>query len=63
MLIDGIKNSLKEVVSLKYTKELNDELKDLNNSLIKEESELINKARYNDYKSELDSILEKRKKN
>ncbi|EOB4156098.1 DUF637 domain-containing protein, partial [Acinetobacter baumannii] len=45
-----------------YTKELNDELKDLNNSLIKEESELINKARYNDYKSELDSILEKRKK-
>ncbi|ENR7179997.1 DUF637 domain-containing protein, partial [Acinetobacter baumannii] len=30
--------------------------------LIKEESELINKARYNDYKSELDSILEKRKK-
>ncbi|EPL5574704.1 DUF637 domain-containing protein, partial [Acinetobacter baumannii] len=62
VLIDGIKNSLKEVVSLKYTKELNDELKDLNNSLIKEESELINKARYNDYKSELDSILEKRKK-
>lgn len=62
VLVDGVKNSLKEVVSLKYTKELNDELKDLNNSLIKEESELINKVRYNDYKLELDSILEKRKK-
>lgn len=62
LLIDGVRNNIKEAISLKHKKEFNDELYGLNDSLVKEQSELVNKPRYNNYKLELDEIVNKRKK-
>ncbi|EPL4220934.1 TPA: DUF637 domain-containing protein [Acinetobacter baumannii] len=62
LLIDGVRNNIKESISLKHKQEFNDELYSLNDSLAKEQSELVNKPRYNEYKLELDEIVNKRKK-
>lgn len=62
LLIDGVRNNIKESISLKHKQEFNDELYSLNDSLAKEQSELVNKPRYNEYKLELDAIVNKRKK-
>lgn len=62
VLIDGIKNSLENIRSLKYKEDFIKELYSLRAVLEKEEINLVNKPRYNDYKNELDEILKGRKK-
>ncbi|MNH90325.1 Filamentous hemagglutinin [compost metagenome] len=62
VLVDGVKNSLENIRSLKYKEDFIKELYSLRAVLEKEEINLVNKPRYNDYKNELDEILKGRKK-
>lgn len=62
VLVDGVKNSLENIKSLKYKEDFIKELYSLRAVLEKEEINLVNKPRYNEYKNELDEILKGRKK-
>ncbi len=62
VLVDGVKNSLENIKSLKYKEDFIKELYGLRAVLEKEEINLVNKPRYNEYKNELDEILKGRKK-
>lgn len=62
VLVDGVKNSLENIRSLKYKEDFIKELYSLRAVLEKEEINLVNKPRYNQYKNELDEILKGRKK-
>ncbi|MCU4561939.1 DUF637 domain-containing protein, partial [Acinetobacter sp. WU_MDCI_Abxc222] len=62
VLVDGVKNSLENIRSLKYKEDFIKELYSLRAVLEKEEINLVNKPRYNEYKNELDEILKGRKK-